>query len=984
MPTNTNEKGLETLIVDYLVNHNGYVQGASHDYNTDYALDAARVETYLQATQPQKVAESLAFASPHNRHNFFERLKNEITKRGIIDVLRKGYRYNTHLFDMYCPLPSELNDRAKALYEKNIFSVVRQLHYSKTRADLSLDVAIFLNGMPIITFELKNHYTGQNVSNAIKQYRSDRDPKDLIFMPKRCVVHFAADDEQVMMCTELKGDASWFLPFNKGVDGNAGNPVNPNGLKTAYLWEEILTKHSFSDIIENYVQVIKLKDEKTGRLKSEKCIFPRYHQLDAVRFFLSRTREMEIGQRFLIQHSAGSGKSNTITWLAYQLVQQLKDRQPLFNSVIVVTDRINLDKQIKDNILAFNQLGNIVGWADSSDALRTQLNAGKKIIITIVHKFPYILETIGKSLGDRRFAIIIDEAHSSQNGSLSAKMNMALSGNMATGDEDLEDIINTIIEGRRMVKNANYYAFTATPKNKTLEMFGKPIPNADGARSFEPHHIYTMRQAIQEGFILDVLKNYTPYQSFYKVIKAVADDPEFDKKQATKKLRRYVESRPETVEKKAAIIVRHFTETVIGKGAIGGEARAMLVTAGIERAIEYYVAVTSQLAKINSRYKAIIAFSGEKEYMGKMMTESSFNGFPSAEIEIRMKQDPYRILIVADKFQTGYDEPLLHTMYVDKGLSDIKAVQTLSRLNRSHPKKKNTFVLDFANDPEDIKVAFQRYYKMTSLSQETDPNKLNDLLQELDGYGIYTRNDVQLFNEKYWTDAPREELDPILDACATKFNDELTESQQISCKGTMKAFVRTYTFLAAIIPFKSSEWEMLNTFYQFLVTKLPKLKTEDWTEGLLESINFDQLRVVAKEDAKIGLDDINTPIDPLPTGSGGGKPDPDFDRLSNILDEFNQLFGAIDWQFPDKVRQEIQLLPEQLAQNEAFSNAALHSDKDTAQMECNTALQDIIIRNMAAQSELSRYFLENEHFRSFLTERVFNQAFRRVTHNDHR
>ncbi len=975
MPSNTSEIGLETLIVEHLRDNNNYEQGTSSDYNNDYALDTARVVAYLQATQPQKVAESLAFASPHNKHNFFERLKNEITKRGVIDVLRKGYRYNTHLFDMYSPLPSELNDSAKEHYKKNIFCVIRQLHYSKTFTNLSLYVAVFLNGMPLITFELKNQFTGQNVNNAIKQYRSDRDPKDLIFIPKRCAVHFAVDDEQVMMCTELKGDSSWFLPFNKGVDGSAGNPVNTNGLKTAYLWEEILTKHSLSDIVENYAQVIKIYDENTGRLKSEKCIWPRYHQLDAVRQFIKNTRETEIGKRFLIQHSAGSGKSNTITWLAYQLVQQLNGTQPLFNSVIIVTDRINLDKQIKGNIMAFNQLGNIVGWADSSETLIKELQAGKKIIITIVHKFQFILETIGSSLSNNKFAIIIDEAHSSQSGSLSAKMNMALAGNEDYFEDTLNEIIEKVIKGRKMVKNANYYAFTATPKNKTLEMFGKPVQNEDGTKGFEPHHNYTMRQAIQEGFILDVLKNYTPYQSFYKVIKAVEDDPVFDKKQASKKLRWFVESRPETVEKKAGIIVRHFQEKVIGKGKIGGQARTMVVTAGIDRAIEYYFAITKQLTQIKSSYKPIIAFSGEKEFMGNKMTESSINGFSSSEIEVRMKQDPYRILVVADKFQTGYDEPLLHTMYVDKGLSDIKAVQTLSRLNRSHPKKKDTFVLDFANNPEDIKVAFQRYYKMTSLSQETDPNRLNDLLQELDEYDIYSREDVQLFNKKYWTDSPREELDPILDACVVKFKDDLTENQQIACKGSLKAFVRTYTFLAAIMPFNSQEWEMLNSFYKFLVTKLPKLKTEDWTEGLLESINFDQLRVVEKEDVSIELENKNEKLYPLPTEGGCFVSEPEPEKLSSILDEFNQIFGGIDWQYPNDVRQQILELPELLVKNEAFSNAARFSDEDTAQMECNSALQDIIIRNMAAQSELSRYFLENEQFRSFLTDRVFGQAF---------
>jgi type I restriction enzyme R subunit len=844
--TNTKESGLEALIVRHLVEQNGYEQGESADYDADYALDTARVERFLTATQQQKVAESLIFASPHNKRQFLERLKSEITRRGVIDVLRKGVRHNTHHFDMYFPLPSELNATAKQLYADNIFGVVRQLHYSRTDASLALDVAIFLNGIPVITFELKNLLTGQNVSHAVKQYRTDRDPRELIFTPKRCAVHFAVDDEQAMMCTELKGAASWFLPFNKGVNGSAGNPVNSGGLKTAYLWEEILTKQSLSDVIENYAQVIKTEDERTGSLKAEKCIFPRYHQLDAVRFFIRQTRNNDVGQRFLIQHSAGSGKSNTITWLAYQLVQQLHGTEPLFDSIIVVTDRINLDKQIKGNILAFNQLGNIVGWADSSATLRSELQSGKKIIITTIHKFQFILDTIGNSLAHSRFAIVIDEAHSSQNGSLSASMGMVLQGITGADEEDLEDKINAIIESRQMVRNANYYAFTATPKNKTLEMFGKPIPKAEGGNSFEPHHTYTMRQAIQEGFILDVLKNYTPYQSFYKIIKAVPSDPEFDRKQSQKKLRWYVESRPETIDKKAAIIVRHFVENVIGRGKLGGQARAMIVTAGIERAIDYYFAVDKQLSQINCRFRAIIAFSGEKEYGGKMLTESSINGFPSAEIETRMKQDPYRILIVADKFQTGYDEPMLHTMYVDKQLTDIKAVQTLSRLNRSHPKKNDTFVLDFANDPEDIKTAFQRYYKMTSLAEETDPNKLNDLMQELDSFNIYTREDVKLFNKKYWGNAPREELDPILDASVALFKSHLTENEQIACKGSMKKFVRTYTFLAAIMPYKSQEWEMLNTFYKFLVAKLPNLRTDDWTEGLFESINFDQVRVSKK------------------------------------------------------------------------------------------------------------------------------------------
>lgn len=974
MPTDTSEKGLETILVNYLRDKQGYIQSASEDYNVDYALICSQVESFLVQTQPQKVAESLAFASDYNRRNFFERLKNEITSRGVIDVIRKGYRFNTTLFDMYCPIPSELNDTAKETYKKNIFCVVRQLHFSKDKPLDSIDVAIFLNGMPVITFELKNLITGQSVANAIAQYGKDRNPRDLLFMPKRCAVHFAVDDDQVMMCTMLKGKDSWFLPFNKGVDGGAGNPVNPNGLKTAYLWEEILSKESLSDILENYAQVVKIKDKKTGRVKEEKCIFPRYHQLDAVRYFIKQTKDLPVGQRFLIQHSAGSGKSNTITWLSYQLVGLKNGTESVVDSVIVVTDRVNLDNQIKDNIMLYNQLGNIVGWADSSDQLRKELQSGKKIIITIVHKFQYILEAIGGSLSNKKFAIIIDEAHSSQNGSLSAKMNAALSGVVAN-EEELEDKLNSIIESRRMVKNANYYAFTATPKNKTLEMFGKPVQNPDGSVGHIPHHVYTMRQAIQEGFIRDVLEHYTPYQSYYKIVrKSEESDPEFDRKQAEGKLRWWVESRPETVEKKAAIMVKHFLEQVIGKGKVGGQARAMVVTAGIERAIDYYYAITKQLEANNSQYKAIVAFSGEKEYAGRVVTESSINGFSSSDIEENMGKDPYRILVVADKFQTGYDQPLLHTMYVDKTISDIKAVQTLSRLNRCHPKKKDTFVLDFANNPDDIQAAFQKYYKTTSLTHETDINKLNDLLQDVDALNFYTRAEVRKLNELYFGNASREAIDPILDECTERFK-ALTEDDQIQGKGNMKTFVRTYSFLAAIMTVGSTEWEMLYTFYKLLIPKLPKLKFEDWTEGLLEAINFDQLRVDEKEERKLTLENSNSEIEPIPTGTAhGGTKDPDLVPLSNILEEFNQIYGGIDWSYPAEVSKEITELPAQLANVESFKNAVLHSDSANAQIEGNTALADIIIRNMAAQSELSRFFLQNEQFRMFITNRVINEA----------
>lgn len=981
MPTDTSEKGLETLIEKCLLETNGYYRGMPSDYSTDYALDCDKLELFLCSTQEDKVQRTVDFKNPHIRHSFFDRLKNEITKRGVIDVIRKGYNYNTTHFDMYYPFPSELSESGQSYYDRNIFSVTRQVHFSVANPDLSIDMVIFINGMPVITIELKNHYTGQTVLNAVAQYSNpnERNPKELLLQPRRCAVHFAVDDDNIRMCTELKGKESWFLPFDKGVDGGAGNPVNPSGPRTAYLWDYVLTKQTLSYIVENLAQVAKFTDEK-GRLVKESVVWPRYHQLDAVRYLVQETKSHELGQKFLIQHSAGSGKSNTITWLAFMLAQQLRGTEKLMDSIIVVTDRVNLDKQIRNNINAYNQLGNIVGWADSSETLRKELTAGKRIIITIVHKFPFILKEIGTALADRRFAIIIDEAHSSQSGSLSAKMNMAIAGVDVENEEDFEDILNKTIEGRKMVKNANYYAFTATPKNKTLEMFGKKIPQPDGKPKFEPHHNYTMRQAIQEGFILDVLKNYTPYQSYYKVVESEIirkrkENPEFDRDQAQKKIRWYVESRPETVEKKAAIIVNHFINNVINKNKVGGQARAMVVTAGIERAIDYYYAISKQLQDMRSPYKAVVAFSGKKMYHGKEETEASINKFPSADIEKNMKVDPYRILVVADKFQTGYDEPLLHTMYVDKGLTDIKAVQTLSRLNRCHPKKKDTFILDFANDPEDIKESFQRYYKMTTLAGETDPNKLNDLIFELDEFNIYTQAEIDLYCQKYLGSAPREELDPIIDTCVERFKNDLQEEQQIACKSAMKKFVRIYTFLAAIMPFGSEDWEKRWTFYKYLVTKLPKLKREDFTEGLLESIDFDQLRIVEQEAAKISLENENTEIAPVPTGNGAaGKKEPDLVKLSDILEEFNQRYGGVEWEYPDKVKKDIDELPKELAENESFANAVLHADESTVQIEGGDALQQIIVKNMAARSELFRIFLENQEFQNFLVERVINAA----------
>ncbi len=967
MPTNISETELETTLVAYLRDKQGYEEGASHDYVKDYALDVERVKRFLLATQKEKVANTACFSNEFEERKFFSKLSSELAKRGVSDVLRKGFRYISEIFDLYYPLPSELNPDAQEAYRQNIFCVTRQLYYSKENSN-SIDVMISLNGLPLMTLELKNHYTGQTVENAVKQYKTDRNPKDMLLAPKRCAVHFAVDDDEIKMCTALSGKSSWFLPFNKGVNGGAGNPVNPKGVRTAYLWEEVLSKRSLSDILENYAQVIVNKTKET-------VIWPRYHQLDAVRKMLAATREGGLGQRFLIQHSAGSGKSNSITWLAYQLVGLLDGTTPLLDSVIVVTDRVNLDNQIRDNITSFKRLSNLVEWADSSSTLETALNAGKRIIITIVHKFPFILEAIGSKLKHKHFGIIIDEAHSSQNGSMSAKMNIALSGNADSEDDDLEDKLNKIIEGRKMVKNANYYAFTATPKNKTLQMFGTPVAGAEGETSYVPFHEYTMKQAIEEGFIMDVLKNYTTYNSYYKVLKTVEGDPEFDNKRAQKKIRAFVESRPESIKQKAAIIVDHFHTMVIDKGKIGGQARAMVVTSSILRAIDFYFEIRRLLEERQSPYKAVVAFSGSKEYGGREVTEADINGFPSKDIERNMGQDPYRILVVADKFQTGYDQPLLHSMYVDKILTDVKAVQTLSRLNRCHPKKIDTFVLDFCNDEESIQQSFQRFYKTTILSKEADPNKLNDLIQQIETANIYTEGEIDDVNEKYWNSVPREQLDPIVNIAVDRFKNELTEDLQIKCKSSIKAFLRTYPFIAAVTPYRSIEWEKLNTYYMLLVHKLPVLKGEDYNAELLNCVDLDQVQVVKVGDHKIELENKDAEIEPIPVGGGkGGKSDPDLIKLSEILDQFNE----INWTNRELAERQLNELPQRLSEDTTFVNAARNSNENTARMQCFSSLMTIVAGMLNENTEFCREYMNNPRFMDFINDRVFCTVYNKV------
>ena len=604
MSTDTSERGLERLICKGLTGHPcdspresqgagppssyggvGWSRGNPHDYNREFCVDRRQLTSFLQATQPA-TADSLTLnENSPTRRRFLARLQGEVSKRGTIDVLRHGIKHGPHHLELFYGTPSAGNPQAQERFEENRFTVVRQLRYSRDETQRALDIGLFINGLPVFTFELKNNLTKQTVGDAIDQYKRDRNPREKLFELGRCVAHFAVDENEVQFCTHLKGSASWFLPFNRGWNDGAGNPPNPGGIKTDYLWREVLTRESLTDILENYAQLVAEKDERTGK-KSRKQIWPRYQQLHVVRRLLADAGSRGPGHSYLVQHSAGSGKSNSIAWLAHQLIALAEDGAPVFDSVIVVTDRVLLDRQIRDTIRQYAQVGATVGHADRSGNLKQLIKNGKKIIISTVQKFPFILKEIGNEQRARRFAIIIDEAHSSQGGRTSASMSAALGTAGEEGeDETFEDRINREMESRKLLPNASYFAFTATPKNKTLEIFGAPDPQPDGAIRHLAFHSYTMKQAIQEGFILDVLAHYTPVASYYRLAKTVEDDPEFDIKKAQKKLRRFVEGHDDAIRLKAEIMVDHFHEQVIAKNKIGGAARAMVVTNGIDRAI---------------------------------------------------------------------------------------------------------------------------------------------------------------------------------------------------------------------------------------------------------------------------------------------------------------------------------------------------------------------------------------------------------------
>jgi type I restriction enzyme, R subunit len=951
----------------------GYLRGKHSDFNTEFAIDELKFWKFLESTQPAELAK-LHYKADWKRQ-VLERLHRKLKKDGLLAVLKKGLDVDDAHLTLFYRLPyNDLNPDVTARFESNVFSVTRQVFFSKTDHK-SVDMVVFLNGLPLATLELKNPWTGQNVNHAKRQYREDRDPKETLFQFRRCLVHFAVDPDEVWMTTKLDGKSTYFLPFNKGLPNGQGkgNPVNPDGHKTAYLWQDILTRQSLGNIIEHFAKVTEEKDPKTKQVR-QTLYFPRYHQLEVVRKILADLKKDGIGKRYLIQHSAGSGKSNSIAWLSYQLIElyDAGGEKNLFDSVIVVTDRRVLDRQLDRNIRQFSEFKNLLAHADSAADLRSHLEKGKKLITTTIQKFPFIVDGIA-DMSDRRFAVIIDEAHSSQGGQSADKLNMTIGA--ADEDEEPEDYQEKILQAmarRRMGKNASYFAFTATPKKATLEKFG--VRNAKG--EFDPFDLYSMKQAIEEGFILDVLANYTTYRSYYEVQKSIEENPLFNSTKAQAKLRAKVESDPKTIEVKARLMVDHFVHEVAGTKKLRGQARGMVVTRNIESAIRYFFAIRNELKKANAPFQAIVAFSGTKKVDGIEYTEDSLNGFPSKDIPDKFKEPGYRLLVVANKFLTGFDEPLLHTMYVDKRLQGVLAVQTLSRLNRCNEKmqKQDTFVLDFYNSAAEIKAAFDDFYTSTSLTEPTDVNVLHDLKEALDDAGIYEDEDIEKFNELFFNGVDAELLHPIIDEAVSRFDLIEEEDNKIDFKIKAKQFVKLYGQLACIMAFPAPAWEKLHWFLKFLIPKLKvKDKDQDKLDALLESVDLSTYaleRVHLNE--TIALDAAPTalePENPNPRGHHGG--DEDESPLDEIIRHFNERWFSAWDATPEEQRVKLIKIMEHVQESAAYKAQVVDNpDEQNRDIALRSLITAAVNKERKKDLDLYKTYAGDSDFRKSFEEAI--------------
>ena len=993
MAIDYSEMGFEENIENSLI-HAGYnerrLEGEALQTFQKHAIDVEMLLEFLEATQPKKVERLKTIYGVKFEQRFIHRLEQELNRRGVIDCLRHGIKdRGVSLRLAYNKPPSSLNETLIQNYKSNIFTVSRQVYYSNQNKN-SLDMVIFLNGLPIVVMELKNPLTNQTVEQAKQQFKTDRDPKELLFQPKkRVVVYFAVDTEEVWMTTQLNKENTFFLPFNRGNQGGKGNPVIYNNYRTSYLWGDILQKDSLLDILFRFVY-IEEKDIKdsTGEIfdKKETVIFPRYHQLDVVRKIENDIKQHKVGRNYLVQHSAGSGKTNSISWLSHRLAKvHDENNEAIFDSIIVITDRRVLDKQLQDAIYQLEHEAGVVQKIDEdSNQLAEAIQNKTRIIITTLQKFPFIIEEVGE-FSRGKYGIIIDEAHSSQGGKSSTAMTSILSDKTLEDayaadkvmEEELdsteEKIVETV-EKSGQQDNISYFAFTATPKPKTIEKFGT-FNEQTGVPG--PFHVYSMRQAIEEGFILDVLQNYVTYETFYRVEKSIHDDPEVSKKKATQEIARFVSLHPHNIAQKTAIIVEHYRRVTRHK--IGGRAKAMLVTRSRLHAVKYKLAIDDYIKKNQyTDLQTLVAFSGTVEDEGLSYTETEMNDMSEGELPDKFATDEYQVLIVAEKYQTGFDEPLLHTMYVDKPLNGIKAVQTLSRLNRTCRGKEDTFVLDFVNDPETIQEAFQDYYEVTGLSDVTDPNILYDLQYELGAMQVYHLGEINAvseleFNNKLKDKRAQERLNPILDQAVDRFNKELTEEEQDQFKSSASKFIRTYSFVLQIGPFTDVDLHKLYVYLSYLLRKLPKKSTEHLY--LADDVALEYYRNTKVFDGSIELETQGqADLDPSQHAGSASSPEEEKERLSSVIDRMNEKFGT-DFDPQDKLSRD--QLVEDMVQDEDLQARAKNNSIDNFTFSYESMFMDFLIDRMTERNFFQK-MMENEEQRAFLMNEMKEEVYYRA------
>lgn len=994
MAVDTSEKGFETNIELALIGA-GYKKRVLEDEASkafkEHAIDVEELFAFLENTQEKRMRILEKSYGPSYKKEVLKRIKMQLHKQGLVECLRKGIKDRGVTLQLaYNKPPTDMNKTLNEQYAKNRFNVVRQVYYSDKHNN-SLDMVLFLNGLPIVVMELKNPLTNQTVEHAMKQLKKDRDPREQLFkFNERVAVYFAVDPDEVFMTTKLDKEKTYFLPFNKGNNGGKGNPLAyGDNYRTHYLWDEILTPDSLLDILYRFVFVKKddIKDSNGETIgERQMLIFPRFHQLDAVRKLEADVNEKQVGQNYLIQHSAGSGKTNSISWLAHRLAKlHNENNEPIFSSVIVITDRRVLDKQLQDAVYQLEHKAGMVAPIDKdSEQLARALNNETRIIITTLQKFPFVLEKVA-GLERKKYAVIIDEAHSSQGGKASTALTNVLSDKTLEAayeedriaEENLDDvdekIVETIMKSGKQ-DNVSFFAFTATPKPKTLEKFG--TMGTDG----KPHafHQYTMRQAIEEGFILDVLENYTTYQTFWKIAKTVDDDPEVSKKQATRKLAQYVSLHPHSIAQKTEVIIEHYRNFVQRK--IGGRAKAMVVTASRLHAVRYKIAFDKYINEMGYEdLKTIVAFSGTVKDDEIDYTEPDMNDFSEKELPEKFNSDEYKVLLVAEKYQTGFDEPLLHTMYVDKPLSGIKAVQTLSRLNRMCPGKEDTFVLDFINDPDVIKESFQPYYESTSLSEVTDPNILYDMQAEIEPYQVFTDDEVQRVNEievaggVTKSTKAQTTLNAILDQGVERFKD-LSEEEQFAFKQVATKFTRTYGFVLQVVTFIDLDLHKQYIYLTYLLRKLPRFK-DDKDIYIADDVALEYYRNEKVFEGNIELEKTGgAELDPQKHG-GGGQQEDEKVRLSSILDKLNDRFGTNFTETDFLSREQVK---EDMLNSEEVRQQAKNNTKDNFKFAFERSFMDFVIDRMGSNQEFFMKILENDEFKQVIMEDMMHEVYGEV------